>query len=74
MTELKDFIEKHGVKQTRIAEITGIDDAALSKICRGKRDAKDDEKIAIVAALIECTGKPVTTDDLWPPSPVAEKV
>jgi transcriptional regulator with XRE-family HTH domain len=73
MTNLKQFIDENGLKQRRIAQMIGTDETTVSNWARDIRTPSDEDKARVVAALIECTGKDVTIDSLWPPTPAEAK-
>lgn len=71
MTKLRQFIAQHGLKQVRIAELTGINQSSVSDYCRGLVPS-DEIKVRIVAVLRECTGRDLTVEDFWP-APVPQE-
>lgn len=68
---LDQFIQDQGLKQRRIAELTGIAESRLSTYCNGLIP-NDDHKRAVIAALRELTGKDISVGEFWP-APEAEK-
>lgn len=74
MTRLTEFIEAHGLKKNRIAEIAGVTPETVGRVAAGDGQPTLDTANAILRALRECTGKDVSIETFWPaPDPQPEK-
>jgi len=69
MTTLKNMLDEKGIKQRKICELSGIDDAVLSQIVNARRQPSGPQKALIVYALNELSkGGPYSIEDFWPES------
>lgn len=68
MSKLKQFLAEHGLMQKRVGELAGIGSNRMSDFCNGLMPPEETRQ-RIAAAIRECTGKPITVDDLWPAQP-----
>lgn len=64
-TRLKKFLFEHGIRQTRLAEMTGNTAAYISGLCLGRFTPRIEKAADIVAALKLITGEDVTLGDFW---------
>jgi len=60
------FIDRHGIKQEKIREISKVSRETISRVCKN-RDYMPAGKTmkALVDAVRKLTGKQVKSDDFW---------
>jgi len=63
---LKRFLDGAGLKYRAVSERANISQDIFYALVRGDRVPRIDEAHAIVTALREMTGQPVTIEQLWP--------
>lgn len=52
---LKELLEKRGIKQKQLAEMTGIRESTISDICRESRTVMNFEHISKIAKALNIT-------------------
>jgi len=72
---LRDYIDQHGLKIRRIAEVAGLMPQTVYRVVAGGQVPSAVDALKIVTALATMTGKPVEIADFWAPEPdkVAEE-
>lgn len=68
---LREFRESAGITLRELARRSRVDKSMISLVERQAGNLRDDNKLALVAALESITGKPVGVTDIFFVEPVA---
>ncbi len=61
-----EFIDRHGIKQEKIREISKVSRETVSRVCKNRDYIPAGKTMkALVSAVRKLTGKQVKSDDFW---------